>query len=59
MYRVSYLLDDYFLTKEFKTFDDAAVFAIKLPFDSVLEIKQYGPETYNFQNESNCPGDGC
>jgi hypothetical protein len=41
MYRVTYLLQDYVICKEFKKFDEAAVFSIKQPADSILEIKYY------------------
>ena len=41
MYRVTYMLEDYVLTKEFEKFDSAALFAIKQPKDAILEIKYY------------------
>jgi hypothetical protein len=41
MYKVTYLLEDYVISKEFKKFDEAAVFSIKQPADSILEIKYY------------------
>ena len=41
MYKVTYLLEDYVLTKEFEKFDYAALFSIKQPVDSILEIKYY------------------
>jgi len=41
MYKVTYLLEDYVLSKEFERFDEAAVFGIKQPVNSVLEIKYY------------------
>jgi hypothetical protein len=60
VYKIHYLLDDFMLSKEFKTFDEAALYGIKLPFDSVIEIKQYDTnETYNFQNEPDSSSNGC
>ncbi len=41
MYKVTYLLEDYVLTKEFEKFEYAALFGIKQPVDSILEIKYY------------------
>lgn len=41
MYKVTYLLEDYVITKEFERFDEAAIFGIKQPVDSILEIKYY------------------
>jgi len=41
MYKVTYLLEDYIITKEFDKFEDAAVFGIKQPVGSILEIKYY------------------
>jgi hypothetical protein len=59
VYKIHYLLDDFLLSKEFKTFDEAALYGIKLPFDSVIEIKQYDKdETYNIQNESDNSSNG-
>lgn len=53
MYKVFYLLEDYALSKEFETFEEAAVFGIKQPKDSILEIKHYDTKTNYFQNKSN------
>jgi hypothetical protein len=44
MYRVTYLLDDYVLHKNFQTFDDAACFGIRHPANTILEIKHYDIE---------------
>jgi hypothetical protein len=41
MYRVTYLLQEYVIAKEFKEFDEAALFGIKQPDGSILEIKYY------------------
>jgi hypothetical protein len=41
MYKVTYMLEDYVLSKEFEKFDSAALFSIKQPVDSILEIKYY------------------
>lgn len=41
MYKLTYLLEDHVLTKEFNKFDEAAVFGIKQPVDSVIELKYY------------------
>ena len=44
MYKVTYLLEDYTLTKEFDSFDRAALFGIKLPDDAIIEVKYYQNE---------------
>jgi len=41
LYKVTYLLEDYIMTKEFDKFEEVAVFGIKQPIDSILEIKYY------------------
>ena len=47
MYKVTYLLEDYTLTKEFDSFDKAALFGIKLPNDAIIEVKYYPNENPN------------
>lgn len=42
-------------SKEFDTLTDAVQFSIKLPIESVLEIKHYDSKINNLQNESYNP----
>lgn len=41
MYKVTYLLEDYVLSKDFEKFESAALFALKQPQNDILEIKYY------------------
>lgn len=53
MYRVSYYMTGNTVAfREFDTFKDATDFSIKLPIDSVIEIKKYDDKTNNIQDQS-------
>ena len=52
MYKVVFLLEDYVLSKWFKKFEDAAIFAIKQPSESILEIKLYDNQTNHIQDRT-------
>lgn len=53
MYKVSYYRSGSTTVdfKEFDTLKDAVEFSIKLPIESVLEIKHYDSKTNNIQDE--------